>query len=165
MLQARPAESEAKLSYAALADLVGDVFDETAAALPAVQERALAAALLRAEADATADPRTTATALGSVLAALAADEPLLVAIDEVQWLDPASAQALAFAATRLPSDRFAGRELRALLGELRRWLLAPLLFAAFALRLLLGAVPLHQRRPTRSASFASRRPPASSCGS
>ena len=45
VLQARPAESEAKLSYAALADLVGRGFDDTRGALPAVQERALAAAL------------------------------------------------------------------------------------------------------------------------
>ena len=36
VLQARPAESEAKLSYAALADLVGMVFPDTRAALPAV---------------------------------------------------------------------------------------------------------------------------------
>ena len=63
VLQARPAESEAKLSYAALADLVGEIFDDTRAALPPVQERALAAALLRAEVDEAPSLRTTATAL------------------------------------------------------------------------------------------------------
>jgi predicted ATPase len=92
LLQARPAESEATLSYAALTDLIGDAF-EVHTALPAPQERALATALLRSEVREPADARTTATALVGVLTALAADTPLLVAVDDVQWLDPASAQA------------------------------------------------------------------------
>jgi class 3 adenylate cyclase len=102
VLKARPAESEAKLSYAALADLIGAAFDETRALLPRVQERALGAALLRAEADEAAPARTTGTALVSVLAALADRELVLLAVDDVQWLDPASEQALAFAVRRLP---------------------------------------------------------------
>ena len=102
VLQARPAESETTLSYAALADLVGDVFEETRKALPAVQERALAAALLR-DADEPADARTTATALVGILAELAASKPVLVAIDDVQWLDAASEHALTFVARRLPT--------------------------------------------------------------
>ena len=102
VLQARPAESEARLSYATVADLVDAVFDETRRDLPPVQQRALAAALLRSEADEPAQPRTTATALVGVLSALAVDQPVLVAIDDVQWLDPASAAAIAFVARRLP---------------------------------------------------------------
>ena len=102
VLQARPAESEAKLSYAALADLVGSAFDETRGALPVPQESALATALLRGETDEPADARTTATALVGVLTALAAERPVLIAVDDVQWLDPASARALEFAARRLP---------------------------------------------------------------
>ena len=104
VLQARPAESEARLSYATVADLVDAVFDETRRSLPPVQQRALAVALLRSEADEPAQPRTTATALVGVLAALAEKQPVvLVAVDDVQWLDPASAAALAFVARRLPS--------------------------------------------------------------
>jgi len=102
VLKARPAESEATLSYAALADLVGAGLDETRAVLPPVQERALAAALLRDEAAGGAYARTTATALVSVVTALAGQEPVLLAIDDVQWLDPASEEALAFAVRRLP---------------------------------------------------------------
>ena len=102
VLTARPAESEALLSYAALTDLVGDRLDELRGELPAVQERALAAALLRAEADRPAAARTIATAFLGVLAALAGRRPVLVAVDDVQWLDPASEGALAFAARRLP---------------------------------------------------------------
>ena len=75
VLTARPAESEAKLSYAVLADLVGPAFDETRALLPAPQERALAAALLRVRTDEPVDPRTTATALVGVLTGLARERP------------------------------------------------------------------------------------------
>jgi AAA ATPase domain len=102
VLQAQPSESEAKLSYAVLADLVGAAFDETAAALPAPQERALAAVLLREATDEPVDARTTAAALLSVLTALAAEQPVLVAVDDVQWLDAASSRALGFAVRRLP---------------------------------------------------------------
>jgi DNA-binding CsgD family transcriptional regulator len=104
VLQARPAEAEASLSYAALADLVGAAFDETCAELPDPQKHALDAALLRADPDASADPRTTATAFVAVLTALAARRPTVVAIDDVQWLDQASARALEFAARRLPPN-------------------------------------------------------------
>lgn len=103
VLQARPAEAEANLSYAALADLVGAAFDETSAGLPDPQRHALNAALLRADPDASADPRTTATAFVALLTALAARRPTVVAIDDVQWLDQASARAVEFAARRLPA--------------------------------------------------------------
>jgi DNA-binding NarL/FixJ family response regulator len=103
VLQARPSESEARLSYAALADLLGAAFEETESELPPLQRRALAAALLLGETDEPADPRTTAAALVAVLQALAARGPVLLAVDDVQWLDAASEAALAFAARRLPA--------------------------------------------------------------
>ena len=102
VLRARPTESEARLSFATLADLVGDVFEDLRDSLPPVQERALAAALLRGEPSEGADPRTIATGFVGMLAALAERGPVLVAVDDVQWLDPASEGALAFAARRLP---------------------------------------------------------------
>jgi class 3 adenylate cyclase/TolA-binding protein len=102
VLSARPAESEASLSYAALADLVGEAFDETRLELPEIQQRALGAALLRTEAREDAAARTTATALVGVLTALTDRETVLLAVDDVQWLDPATAEALAFAFRRLP---------------------------------------------------------------
>ena len=102
VLKARPAEAEARLSYVALADIIGAAFDETQGVLPAVQERALGSALLRAEAGAEARPRTTATALVSIFTALVEREPVIVAVDDLQWLDPATEQALAFACRRLP---------------------------------------------------------------
>lgn len=104
VLRARPAESEAKLSYAALADVVGPAFDEARAQLPDPQELALAAALLRVTSGEPADPRTAATAVVGVLAELVRERPVLVAIDDVQWVDLASRRALEFAVRRLPAQ-------------------------------------------------------------
>ncbi len=103
-LTARPAESEARLSYVSLSDLVGGVFDDVEARLPVPQARALATVLLRAPAEERANPRTTAAGFVSALSILARDEPLVVAVDDVQWLDRASAQALEFATRRLPAQ-------------------------------------------------------------
>ena len=47
------------------------------------------------------DPRTLGVAVRSALEALAAEAPLVLAVDDVQWLDPSSASALAFALRRL----------------------------------------------------------------
>jgi predicted ATPase len=102
VLQAHPAESEATLSYAALADLLGAAFDEARAKLPAPQQRAVDAALLRADPDEPADPRTIGTAFVGVLTVLAAERPVVIAIDDVQWLDRASERALEYLARRLP---------------------------------------------------------------
>src|SRR5580693_2915657 len=104
VLRARPAESEAKLSYAALADLVGPAFDEARAQLPHPQELALAATLLRVTSSDPADPRTVATAVVGVLTELVREQPVLVALDDVQWVDPASRRTLEFAVRRLPAQ-------------------------------------------------------------
>ena len=100
VLRAQPAESETRLSYAALADLVGPEYDRVRDELPEPQQRALDAALLRTAG--SANSRTVGSALVSVLAALTLDTLVLVAIDDGQWLDRASARALEFAARRLP---------------------------------------------------------------
>ena len=101
VLQSRPTEAEARLSYAGLTDLVGASFDELGSSLRPAQERALAAALLRSSEEEPAAARTVATALTSLLALLATDRPLVVAIDDVQWLDTASRRALEFALRRV----------------------------------------------------------------
>jgi DNA-binding CsgD family transcriptional regulator len=104
VLRARPAESEAKLSYAVLADVVGPAFDEARAQLPDPQELALAATLLRVTSSEPADPRTVATAVVGVLTELVRGQPVLVAIDDVQWVDLGSRRALEFAVRRLPAQ-------------------------------------------------------------
>jgi hypothetical protein len=92
----------AELSYVALADLVVEAFDEVGSTLPQVQQRALAGALVREGAGDGTSARTTATAFVGVLAACAEKGAVLLAVDDVLWLDSASAQALAFALRRLP---------------------------------------------------------------
>jgi hypothetical protein len=47
------------------------------------------------------DPRAVAAALLSIVQALARESPVLIAIDDLQWLDRSSADAIAFAARRL----------------------------------------------------------------
>jgi DNA-binding CsgD family transcriptional regulator len=98
VLACRAAASEARLSYAAL----GDLFDFELPGLPAPQRRALDAALLRAEVEG-APPDQLAVSLASlgVLRALATSRPVVIAVDDVQWLDAPSARVLAFVIRRL----------------------------------------------------------------
>jgi DNA-binding CsgD family transcriptional regulator len=105
-LACRAAESEAKLALAALADLLAELTNDLLARLPAPQRHALEVALLRRDATGPPrDPRALATAIRSVLLALAARTPLLVAIDDLQWLDAPSARMLEFAVRRLGTAR------------------------------------------------------------
>ena len=69
-----------------------------------MQRRALEVALLRAEETGALQQRAVAAAFRGVLGSLAREHPLVVAIDDVQWLDRASAQALAYAARRLTTE-------------------------------------------------------------
>jgi predicted ATPase len=104
-LACRPAEAEAKLGYAALGDLLEAVPNETFGGLAEPQRRALDVAILRVEPDGDqADRRAASVALLNVIRSLAATGPVLVAIDDAQWLDTASAQAVAFALRRLDRE-------------------------------------------------------------
>jgi DNA-binding CsgD family transcriptional regulator len=95
--------AEVKLGYAALTELLADVEEGLFDGLPKPQRSALDAALLRAAppGGAPPDPRAVATGFLTLLEGLAEDGPLLLAIDELQWLDSSSARALRFAARRL----------------------------------------------------------------
>jgi DNA-binding CsgD family transcriptional regulator len=104
-LVARPAEAETELSHAALDDLLSPIADECAPYLPDLQRHALEVALLRAPPGAAGvSPRAVGSATLAAIRAAAARGPLLVAIDDVQWLDPASAEALRFALRRLDDE-------------------------------------------------------------
>jgi DNA-binding CsgD family transcriptional regulator len=100
-LAARPVESERRLTFAALGDLLAGVADESLSGLPAPQQAALDAALLRAGAGRSPSVRAVGTALRTVLVELAQREPLLLVVDDVQWADEPSLAALAFALRRL----------------------------------------------------------------
>ena len=107
VLAARPSGAEAELSFAGLFDLLEGIDIGAVGGLPVPQRRALEAALLRAEPmDAAPDRFAIAAGFLGVLRSLAASVPMLIAVDDLQWLDAASAEVLAFAARRARGQRF-----------------------------------------------------------
>ena len=102
VLATRPAQTESVLSYVALADLLSRVDAAVLDNLPHPQRLALDRVLLRGDAgDAPTDPRAVAAAFLSVIETLAEVGPVLIGIDDLQWLDHSSAAVVAFAARRL----------------------------------------------------------------
>ncbi|HVM10872.1 MAG TPA: AAA family ATPase, partial [Actinomycetota bacterium] len=101
VLRCRPAEAEMSLPYVALGDLLALVGDEELLSLPDLQRQALEVALVRADGRLPADPLAVGMGLASLLMDLAEAGPLLVAVDDVQWLDADSARILEFAVRRL----------------------------------------------------------------
>ncbi|MGH2468060.1 MAG: AAA family ATPase, partial [Candidatus Limnocylindrales bacterium] len=102
VLQATPGLAEGELAYAALGDLLRGVDQDVIRVLPEPQARALGAALLLEPWDERGvDPRSVAAGLLGVLQALARDRPVVLAIDDGQWLDSPSRQALAFTVRRI----------------------------------------------------------------
>jgi len=91
--------SEAALPLAGVHLLLGSTL-ERRSVLPARQRQALDAALGLRHAG-PQDRFLVGLAVGSLLAELAQDGPLLCLVDDAQWLDHASAEALVFAARRL----------------------------------------------------------------
>jgi DNA-binding NarL/FixJ family response regulator/predicted HD phosphohydrolase len=104
VLGCAPGELETKLTYSGLGDLFDTVPEEAFAGLAAPQRRALEHALLRDTAGAPPDQRAVAVALLETLRELAHERPVLVAIDDVQWLDVSSARVLEFAFRRLETE-------------------------------------------------------------
>ena len=102
VLSCRPGPTDAGLPHVGMADLLRSVPDEAFEGLPPPQRRPLEVALLREEAgEGDLEPRSVGTGLTALLGALAQRQPLMLAVDDAQWLDPASARALAFALRRL----------------------------------------------------------------
>ncbi len=104
VLTASPSVAETGLSFAAIGDLLGEAAADVLAELPAPQRHALEVALLLTEAERTPDPRAMAVAVLSALRVLGRSGPVLVAVDDVQWLDAASAGVLGYAARRLHEE-------------------------------------------------------------
>ncbi|MGH7286722.1 MAG: AAA family ATPase, partial [Myxococcota bacterium] len=102
VLSCRAVSAEAKLSFAALGDLLAPIEPAVFDALPGPQRRALDAALLRKDEEGVApNPRAIGTGIVTLLSTLAAAAPVVLAVDDVQWLDLPSARALEFALRRL----------------------------------------------------------------
>jgi hypothetical protein len=98
----RPARVDAQSGFAALRDLVATYAEPILGDLPVPQRRALAVALLLDDPGPDGvEPDVVAVAFASVLRVLSNDGPLLVAVDDAQWVDATSRAALAFAFRRL----------------------------------------------------------------
>jgi DNA-binding CsgD family transcriptional regulator len=106
VLWTRASEAETGLPFSAVIDLLDVVTDDELAPLPPPQLRALKVALYREDPGGSpADPQAISLGLLTALRVLAADRPLFVAIDDVQWLDRASDEALTYVVRRLGADQ------------------------------------------------------------
>ena len=105
VLRTTGVESELELGFAGLVELVRPVLD-LLEAVPQGQMAALKAALGLGP-PATASRLLVAAGLLSLIASAAQREPVLVLVDDLQWVDAPSAQAILFAARRLRADRVA----------------------------------------------------------
>jgi DNA-binding CsgD family transcriptional regulator len=103
VLTCRGVEAEASFAFAALSELLAGVVPDVAAELVAPRRRALEVALQLEEPGETApDAHVIGLALLDLLQLLAERSgPLLVALDDAQWLDPATAAVLNVAMRRL----------------------------------------------------------------
>lgn len=144
VLVARPVEAEVQLAFAALSDLLEPVVDTVLTRLSEPQRHALAVALLREEPGPHGlDQRAVSAAVTGVLGALARDAPVVIAVDDLQWLDRPSARVLDFAlrrvgrlpigllaCERIPADQSVVPEVGLLQGQVTRLKLGPLSLAA-----------------------------------
>jgi len=108
VLRSRPTQSEAQVAFAAIGDLLAPALSGVLRQLPPVQRRALEVALLIREPDELfPDTRALGLAVLSTARALAEERPVLVALDDAQWLDASSTEVLTFMLRRLEAEPIA----------------------------------------------------------
>ena len=106
VLSHRSVEAEASLAFGGLSDLLEPVLEEVAGDLPPPRRQALEVALLLvAPGDEPPDPRAIGLAFLDVLRLLAERGPVVVALDDLQWLDSSSALVVPLALRRLRDER------------------------------------------------------------
>ncbi len=120
VLASRAGAAEARLPWVGLTDLLRSTEASVIAGLPSPQREALRVVMLQSGPGEPADERAVGTALLSVLIEQALLRPVLIALDDLPYLDAATAGALRFALRRL------GQESRVRLiatarGEGSRW--------------------------------------------
>lgn len=102
VLSAQAGQAESAMGYAAVADLLSHVESSIFMRLPNVQRVAVDRVLLRSgDEGPETDQRTVAAAVLATMEMLAEDAPVLLAIDDLQWLDASSRAVVTFAARRL----------------------------------------------------------------
>jgi DNA-binding CsgD family transcriptional regulator len=104
VLRARPNEAESHLPLGCLGDLLEGT-EDACASLPPAQATAIDVALFRADpVERQRDSRALGVAFRNVLRQLTRAQRVVVAVDDVQWMDPASLDVVAFAARRLVGE-------------------------------------------------------------
>ena len=105
VLQSRPSQAEAALSFSVLGDLFREVLTEALDGLPSPQRHALEVALLLADPEGSG-PNALAVSLAvrTAIQMLAAPGPVVIAVDDLHWVDGPSARALDFALRRSEGD-------------------------------------------------------------
>jgi DNA-binding CsgD family transcriptional regulator len=102
VLAARTGQAESDPAHTAVADVFAGIPPDVLAGLPDMQRLAADRVLLREHtAGRPTDERVTAAALLSAVHAMSAQKPVLIAIDDIQWLDPSSRAVLGFVARRI----------------------------------------------------------------
>ena len=105
VLSATPVETEMPLAYAGLADLLETIPPALIDSLPMPQRHAVRHAVLRLEPSVDpVDPQTTSMAVRALFRRLADTSPVVLAVDDLQWLDPPSARVLSFVLRRMQRE-------------------------------------------------------------
>jgi DNA-binding CsgD family transcriptional regulator len=116
VLSCQPAVAERPLAFSALDDLLGDLIEHVLPALPGPRRRAVENMLLRdpslrqpagdgpCAARALPERRALVRGVLDALRVISADTPLVLAVDDAQWLDRPSAAVLEFCVRRLQGD-------------------------------------------------------------
>jgi DNA-binding NarL/FixJ family response regulator len=105
ILVTRPTESDIHLPFSGLDDLLREALSDVLPDLPRLQQQALGAALLIEAPGATPpDVRTLSVACREALRLLTRRGPVVIAVDDIQWLDESSFAVLTHAIRRLEAD-------------------------------------------------------------
>ncbi len=104
-MSCRPTRSEMDLSYVGLLELLDGIGTDVVASLPPPQARVLNLILRREEPEGSFDRLSLAVAVHACIRAMTSTGPLLVAVDDVQWLDRPTVRTLVYAVRRLAGTR------------------------------------------------------------
>lgn len=119
-LSCRASDAEVRFSFSGLKDLLGGLVAEVLPELPPPQRRALEVAIALSDSSAPVEERLVAFAFLNALRRLAERSPLLLAVDDVQWLDAPSLALLRYALPRFESEPVAA--VLTARGEFPEWL-------------------------------------------
>ncbi len=101
ILSCRPTRSEMDLSYVGLMELIEGLDEDVVTALPAPQARLLRVILRKEDPTGSFDRLSLNVAMVAAVRAVATTQPMLLAVDDAQWLDHPTAKTLAFVVRRL----------------------------------------------------------------